>query len=79
MLKWNYLVELLQVTQYIKDKMVSFSIMSSKHLSTTKVKCKRTCLILWVEETMALHRLIASFGIFAVVGIQKKPLSVYKR
>jgi hypothetical protein len=45
-LTWKYLVESLQVTEHEKKKVVTFSTMCNKDLSTVRVKCKRTCLIL---------------------------------
>jgi hypothetical protein len=53
-LTWKYLVDSLQVTEHSKDKGVTFSTMCGKDLWSNRVKCKRTCSILQVEETKLL-------------------------
>jgi len=44
-LTWNYLVESLKVPEHVKTKVVTFSMMYNKDLSSLRVKSRRSCLI----------------------------------
>ncbi len=59
--------------------MYTFSTMCGNDLSTTRVKSRTTCYILRVEEREALLRLIAIFGMSAIIGVRKKPPNLSKR
>ncbi len=78
-LAWAYLVEKLQLTQHVMEKVFTLSTMQGNDLSTTRVKTKLTCLILRVENRAKLMRVIEIFGISAIVGVRKQPPTIIKK
>jgi hypothetical protein len=78
-LAWAYLVEKLQLTQHVKEKVFTLFTMQGNDLSTTRVKTKLTCLILRVENRAALLQVIEIFGISAIVGVRKQPPPIIKK
>ncbi len=72
-------MEKLQVAEHRKEKVFMISTMHGHDLSTTTVKTKMTCLILRVEDRVALLRVIDIFGVSAIVGVRKHPSSISKK
>jgi len=51
-LTWNYLVESLKVPEHVKTKVVTFSMMYNKDLSSLRVKSRRSCLIFFAWKKL---------------------------
>ena len=51
-LTWNYLVESLKVPEHVKTKVVTFSMMYNKDLSSLRVKSRRLCLIFFAWKKL---------------------------
>ncbi len=74
-----YLIEKLRVPEVVRDRVCTFSVLSGKDLSTTRVRAKYSCRILRIEDGESIARLIVVFGISAVAGVRKKPPVLSKR
>jgi hypothetical protein len=72
-LPWRFIVDILQVEEHEAVKVNTFSSLSGRDLSTTRVKVRTPCKVLRLEDRDALLRLISLFGISSVVGLRKRP------
>jgi hypothetical protein len=72
-LTWRFIVDILQVEEHEAVKVNTFSSVSGRDLSTTRVKVRTPCKVLRLEDRVALLRLISFFGISSVVGLRKRP------
>jgi hypothetical protein len=77
-LTWRYIVEILQVEEHHLTKVNTFSSLSGRDLSTTRVSLRSACKVLRVEDSEALLRFISIFGVSAVVGVRKRPPKVVR-
>lgn len=72
----RFIAEVLQVTEYEYYKVNTFSSVSGRDLSTTRVKTRTLCRVLRLEDRNALLNMNSLFGISSVVGLRKKPPKV---
>jgi hypothetical protein len=56
----------------------TFSSLSGRDLSTTRVSLRSACKVLRVEDSEALLHFISIFGVSAVVGVRKRPPKVVR-
>ena len=72
-LTWKFITDVLQVTQREYNKVHTFSCVSGRDLSTTRVKIRGLCRVVRLEDKESLRKLISLFGVSAIVGVRKKP------
>jgi len=69
---WDYLQKKLQIPVIQKGKTYTFSILTGRDLSVTKVKARYINHILRLETPGAIENLMSVFGLSSVAGVRKK-------
>jgi hypothetical protein len=78
-LTWSYLKEKLAVPVHFKDKVCTISTIRSNDLATLRVKSRIPCEVMRVEERDSINRVMAVFGISAIIGVRKQPPATLQR
>ncbi len=74
-----YLSEKLAIPIHVKEKVCTSSTIHSNDLSTLRVKSHVPCKVMRVDTRETVNRVIAVFGISAIVGVRKQPQAFLQR